>query len=161
MFKPAPKAFRAGFNCGVHSQSRKPSGFQSRGCCIESKKTGFGRESRIQRWRFLAVPPGAAPQADNQRRAFGAEHIRQRGRQAWRAIPSSVFETPTRGGVAKTRHLEKKLNIFFLRLDMEDCGDKVELHFVVLEEQKHNTQLWRLDMESLLGAPGQPRSARL
>jgi hypothetical protein len=53
------------------------------------------------------------------------------------------------------------MNIFFLRLDMEDCGDKVELNFVVLEEQKHNTQLWRLDMESLLGAPGQPRSARV
>jgi hypothetical protein len=82
MFKPAPKAFRAGFNCGVHNQPRKPSGFQSRGCCIESKKTGFGRESRIQRWRFLALSLGAVPQADSERRAFGAEHIRQRGRQA-------------------------------------------------------------------------------
>jgi len=30
------------------------------------------------------------------------------------------------------------------------CGDKLELHFVVLGEQTHNTELRKLDMEFLL-----------
>jgi len=30
------------------------------------------------------------------------------------------------------------------------CADKLELHFVVPEEQRHNTELRKLDMESFL-----------
>jgi len=40
---------------------------------FDSKQTGFGRESRFQRWRFLAMTPGAVPQAASERRAFGAK----------------------------------------------------------------------------------------
>jgi len=40
---------------------------------FDSKQTGFGRESRFQRWRFLAMTLGAVPQAASERRAFGAK----------------------------------------------------------------------------------------
>jgi hypothetical protein len=39
------------------------------------------------------------------------------------------------------------------------CGDKLELHFVVPEEQQHNTELRRLDTEWLLRAPHRTCSA--
>ena len=39
------------------------------------------------------------------------------------------------------------------------CGDQPELHFLVLDEQRHNTELCRLDMEWLLSIPRQPHSA--
>ena len=41
------------------------------------------------------------------------------------------------------------------------CGDQPELHFLVLDEQRHNTELWRLDMEWLLSIPRRPHSARV
>jgi len=40
---------------------------------FDSKQTGFGRESRFQRWRFLAMTPGAVPRAASERRDFGAK----------------------------------------------------------------------------------------
>ena len=41
------------------------------------------------------------------------------------------------------------------------CGDQPGLHFLVLDEQRHNTELWRLDMEWLLSVPRRPHSARV
>ena len=39
------------------------------------------------------------------------------------------------------------------------CWDELELHFLVLDEQRHNTELCRLDMEWLLSIPRRPHSA--
>ncbi len=39
------------------------------------------------------------------------------------------------------------------------CWDELELHFLVLDEQRRNTDLWKLDMESLVKTPRWPRSA--
>src|SRR6266853_3623010 len=41
------------------------------------------------------------------------------------------------------------------------CWDELELHFLVLDEQRHNTELCRLDMEWLLRTPHQSCSARI
>jgi len=41
------------------------------------------------------------------------------------------------------------------------CWDELELHFLVLDEQRHNTELCRLDMEWLLRTPHQSCSARV
>jgi hypothetical protein len=56
---------------------------------------------------------------------------------------------------------EQISDILLHRQKILSCGDKLELHHVVLEEQQHHTELRRLDMESLLEAPRQPRSARV
>jgi hypothetical protein len=56
---------------------------------------------------------------------------------------------------------ERIADILLHRQKVFFCGDKVELHFVVLEEQKHNTELRKLDTEWLLKAPCPPGSALL
>ena len=51
-------------------------------------------------------------------------------------------------------------DILLHRQKILSCGDKLGQHFVVLEEQKHNTELRNLDMEWLVKTPRQLRSAR-
>ncbi len=45
---------------------------------------------------------------------------------------------------------EQVPEILLHRQNILFCGDKLELHFVVPEEQRQNTELRKLDMESFL-----------
>jgi hypothetical protein len=69
---------------------------------FDSKQTGFGRESRFQRWRFLAMTPGAVPQAASERRPLALERIR--------AATCRRFQSADMSAHSKDRQLRMKFD---------------------------------------------------
>ena len=90
-------------------------------------------------------------------KAFGAATSENNFSSCWRRFFPSFCYSNIRFHRESLSFQDSFPTFFLHRKKILFCGDKVELHFVVLEEQKHNREFRKLETEWLLRTPLQLR----